>query len=144
MDYGLTEVQQMIREAAGVFADEPNKPQGEAIEYGTSRLADVVRVAGKLGFLGMCLGEEQPYRLSAGPSVCGRMNQVTNTALQMHGGFGYIREYPVERHFRDARILGIIGGPTDVQKRIIGKELMKDADKMAELPEDRLLSMIMG
>lgn len=72
------------------------------------------------------------------------VNQVTNTALQMHGGVGYIREYPVERHFRDARMLGIIGGPTDVQKRIIAKELMKEADKMAELPGDRLLSVIMG
>jgi acyl-CoA dehydrogenase len=38
----------------------------------------------------------------------------------MHGGVGYIREYPVERHFRDARMLKNIGGPTDVQKRIIG------------------------
>ena len=74
----------------------------------------------------------------------GMVKQVTNTALQMHGGVGYIREYPVERHFRDARMLGIIGGPTDVQKRIIGKELMKEADKMAELPGDRLLSVTMG
>ncbi len=78
MDYGLTEDQQMIREAAGVFADEPNKPQGEAIEYDTSRPADLVRVAGKLGFLGMCLGEGQPYRLSAGPSVCGRYGEPGN------------------------------------------------------------------
>ena len=120
MDYGLTEDQEMIRESAGVFADEPNKSQGKAKEYDTSRLADIVRVTGKLGFLGMCLGEGQPYRLSAGPSVCGRVNQVTNTALQMHGGVGYIREYPVERHFRDARMLKNIGVPTEVQKRIIG------------------------
>ena len=55
-----------------------------------------------------------------------------------------MREYPVERHFRDARMLGIIVGPTDVQKRIIGKELMKEADKMAELPGDCLLPVTMG
>ena len=58
MDYGLTEDQQMIREAADVFADEQIKPQGEAIEYDTSRLAYLVRAAGKLGFLGMCLPED--------------------------------------------------------------------------------------
>jgi alkylation response protein AidB-like acyl-CoA dehydrogenase len=55
-----------------------------------------------------------------------------------------MRKYPVERYFRDARMLGIIVGPTDVQKRIIAKELMKEADKMAELPGDRLLSVTMG
>ena len=52
MDYGLTEDQQMIREAAGVFADEQIKPQGEAIEYDTSRPADLVRAVGKSGFRG--------------------------------------------------------------------------------------------
>ena len=78
MDYGLTEDQQMIREAAGVFADEQIKPQGEAIEYDTSRLADLVRAVGKPGFLGMCLGEGHPYRLSAGPSVCGRYGEPGN------------------------------------------------------------------
>ena len=55
-----------------------------------------------------------------------------------------MREYPVERYFRDARMLGIIVGPTDVQKRIIAKELMKEADKMAELPGDCLLPVTMG
>ena len=44
---------------------------------------------------------------------------VTNKALQIHGGYGYIREYNVERYFRDARITEIYEGTSEVQKMVI-------------------------
>ncbi|MEM9553127.1 MAG: acyl-CoA dehydrogenase [Acidobacteriota bacterium] len=44
---------------------------------------------------------------------------VTNKALQIHGGYGYIREYNVERYFRDARITEIYEGTSEIQKMVI-------------------------
>ncbi len=45
--------------------------------------------------------------------------RVTNKALQIHGGYGYTREYNVERYFRDARITEIYEGTSEVQKMVI-------------------------
>ncbi len=44
-------------------------------------------------------------------------------AVQIHGGFGYMRESEVERHYRDARILGIGGGTTEIMNEIIAGRL---------------------
>ncbi|RQW92364.1 acyl-CoA dehydrogenase family protein [Micromonospora globispora] len=46
---------------------------------------------------------------------------VVDQALQLHGGFGYLRDAEVERHYRDARILGIGGGTTEIMNEIIAK-----------------------
>ena len=45
--------------------------------------------------------------------------RVTSKALQIHGGYGYTREYPVERFFRDARITEIYEGTSEIQKMVI-------------------------
>ena len=49
--------------------------------------------------------------------------KVVNTCLQLHGGFGYMREYPVARVWADTRVQSIYGGTTAVMKEIIGREL---------------------
>ena len=48
---------------------------------------------------------------------------VVNEAVQLHGGSGYMRDSEVERHYRDARILGIGGGATEVMNDLIAKAL---------------------
>jgi alkylation response protein AidB-like acyl-CoA dehydrogenase len=49
--------------------------------------------------------------------------EVADEVIQIHGGYGYMREYGVERAYRDAR-LGPIGGGTDeIMKEILGKQL---------------------
>jgi butyryl-CoA dehydrogenase len=45
---------------------------------------------------------------------------LTTKAIQVHGGYGYIKEYPVERHFRDAKITEIYEGTSEIQRNIIG------------------------
>ncbi|MEV4842125.1 acyl-CoA dehydrogenase family protein [Micromonospora matsumotoense] len=50
-------------------------------------------------------------------------DQVVDAALQLHGGFGYLRDAEVERHYRDARVLGIGGGTTEIMNEIIAKGL---------------------
>ncbi|MDX2022309.1 MAG: acyl-CoA dehydrogenase family protein [Deltaproteobacteria bacterium] len=49
-----------------------------------------------------------------------------NSAIQIHGGYGYTREFPVERYFRDAKLAEIGEGTNEVQKMVIARELLKD------------------
>ena len=46
--------------------------------------------------------------------------KVTTDAIQVHGGYGFIKEYPVERFFRDAKITQIYEGTSQIQKLVIG------------------------
>ncbi|MHA2243804.1 MAG: acyl-CoA dehydrogenase family protein, partial [Candidatus Hodarchaeales archaeon] len=50
--------------------------------------------------------------------------EVTNEAIQMHGGYGYIKEYDVERYFRDVRITPIYEGTNEVQRIVISRAEM--------------------
>ena len=47
-------------------------------------------------------------------------------AVQIHGGYGYITEFPVERYLRDAKLCEIGGGTTEIQKNIVARELLKN------------------
>jgi long-chain-acyl-CoA dehydrogenase len=49
--------------------------------------------------------------------------RVTDTCVQLHGGYGYMSEYPVARAYADARITRIYGGTTEIMKEIIGRSL---------------------
>jgi butyryl-CoA dehydrogenase len=51
--------------------------------------------------------------------------RVTNKALQIHGGYGYTKEYNVERYFRDARITEIYEGTSEIQKMVIADQILK-------------------
>lgn len=51
--------------------------------------------------------------------------QVTTEAVQIHGGYGYVKEYHVERLMRDAKITQIYEGTTEIQKMVISRQLIK-------------------
>lgn len=51
--------------------------------------------------------------------------RVCNKAIQIHGGYGYIREFPVERFLRDAKLCDIGEGTSEVQRLVIARELLK-------------------
>ena len=51
--------------------------------------------------------------------------QVTTDAVQILGGVGYTKEYPVERFMRDAKVLQIVEGTNQIQKVLIGRNLKK-------------------
>ncbi len=46
-------------------------------------------------------------------------------AVQIHGGYGYIKDYRVERFFRDAKITEIYEGTSEIQRNVIAREIMK-------------------
>ena len=49
--------------------------------------------------------------------------RLNDRCLQLHGGYGYMREYPVARAFLDSRMQTIYGGTTEIMKEIIGRSL---------------------
>jgi butyryl-CoA dehydrogenase len=51
--------------------------------------------------------------------------RVAHKAIQIHGGYGYSTEFPVERHYRDARITEIYEGTSEIQRLVIAANLLK-------------------
>jgi len=54
------------------------------------------------------------------------VNRVTGKALQIHGGYGFIKEYPVERFYRDARVFTIYEGTSEIQRVVISNHILQD------------------
>jgi acyl-CoA dehydrogenase len=54
------------------------------------------------------------------------VNRVADSALQIHGGMGYMKECPIERIYRDMRLFRIFEGTSEVQRMVIARELLKD------------------
>ncbi|HHX8298705.1 acyl-CoA dehydrogenase family protein [Vibrio diabolicus] len=52
--------------------------------------------------------------------------KVCDQALQIHGGYGYIKEYPVERHFRDVRVHQILEGTNEIMRLIVARRLLTE------------------
>lgn len=57
------------------------------------------------------------------------VNTVTAKALQMHGGYGFLTDYPVERYYRDARVFTIYEGTSEIQRIVISNNILKDKRK---------------
>lgn len=53
-------------------------------------------------------------------------NKVADLAVQIHGGIGYMKDYPIERYYRDARITKIYEGTSEIQRNIIANELLRE------------------
>jgi acyl-CoA dehydrogenase len=53
------------------------------------------------------------------------LGRIADRVLQIHGGYGYIKEYPIERLFRDARLLRIYEGTSQIQQLVVAREMLK-------------------
>jgi alkylation response protein AidB-like acyl-CoA dehydrogenase len=51
---------------------------------------------------------------------------VTHQAIQIHGGYGFVKEYAVERYYRDVRVMEIYEGASEIQRLVIARSLLKD------------------
>ncbi len=56
--------------------------------------------------------------------TCGR---IVDRAVQLHGGYGYSKEFAIERMYRDARVTRIYEGTSEIQRIVIARELLRDA-----------------
>jgi len=71
----------------------------------------------------------KPYTIEASMAKLFASEAATracNKAVQIHGGYGYTREFPVERYLRDAKLCEIGEGTSEIQRNIIARELLKD------------------
>jgi alkylation response protein AidB-like acyl-CoA dehydrogenase len=66
-----------------------------------------------------CLAEASQAKLFASEMA----ERVCSKAIQIHGGYGYLEDYPVERHYRDARITQIYEGTSEIQRLVIARSL---------------------
>lgn len=57
------------------------------------------------------------------------VNRITGKALQIHGGYGFTKDYPVERFYRDARVFTIYEGTSEIQRVVISNQILKDRRK---------------
>lgn len=57
------------------------------------------------------------------------VNRITAKAIQIHGGYGFTKEYPVERYYRDARVFTIYEGTSEIQRVVISNHIYKDKRK---------------
>jgi alkylation response protein AidB-like acyl-CoA dehydrogenase len=70
-----------------------------------------------------CLKEASMAKLFASEMA----ERVCSDAIQIHGGYGYLKDFPVERIWRDVRVTQIYEGTSDVQRLVIGRALASDA-----------------
>ena len=71
----------------------------------------------------------------SGPSAMAKLfaaraaSKVASMGVQIHGGYGYNKDYPIERYFRDARVTEIYEGTNEIQQIVIARELLKRGDE---------------
>ena len=71
-------------------------------------------------------GADRRIAPSAAKLFCTEMaGQVADLAVQIHGGIGYMREIPVERIYRDVRLLRLYEGTSEIQRLIVGGGLIR-------------------
>jgi len=70
---------------------------------------------------------DAPARIAQAKVYCTQAAEAaTASAIQVHGGYGFICDYPVERYFRDAKALTIIGGTNHVQRHLVANQVKKE------------------
>jgi hypothetical protein len=69
-----------------------------------------------------CLTEASMAKLFASEAA----EAVCSAAIQIHGGYGYLADFPVERIYRDVRVCQIYEGTSDVQRMVIARGLPRD------------------
>jgi len=72
------------------------------------------------------LGQASPKEASMAKLFASEMaEEVTSAAIQIHGGYGFLNDYPVEKYYRDVRVFQIYDGASEIQKMLIARELAK-------------------
>ncbi len=104
--------------------------QHQAVQFMLADAATEIE-AGNLLMLRAALlkdsGKSHGKEASMAKLFCSEMaNRVTSNALQIFGAYGYSREYPVERFFRDARVTTIYEGTSEIQRIVIARALTRD------------------
>jgi butyryl-CoA dehydrogenase len=104
--------------------------QHQMVQWMLADMATAIEGARLLALRAATLKDQgQPYGVAAAMAklfASEMAMRVTTDAIQVHGGYGYIKEYQVERSFRDAKITQIYEGTSQIQKLVIARALLGD------------------
>jgi alkylation response protein AidB-like acyl-CoA dehydrogenase len=98
-------------------------------KFALAEMATEVQIAQV--YVDRCIELHSEGRLSAEQAAAAKFwvtelqNRVVDRCLQLHGGYGYMTEYPIARAWADSRIQTIYGGTTEIMKEIVGRSLTK-------------------
>jgi len=102
----------------------------QAIQWKLADMATAIAAARLLTYRGAWLKQQgRPYAAEAAMAklYAGEMsNRATDAAVQIHGGYGYCADYPVERLMRDARITELYEGTSEIQRLVIARKLLQE------------------
>ncbi len=105
--------------------------QFQAIQWMLADMATQIDAARLLTLRAACLKDSgQSYVKEASMAkvfAAETAMSVATKAIQVHGGYGYTKDYPVERYFRDAKITEIYEGTSEMQRMTIARQLLRDA-----------------
>ena len=100
----------------------------QAIQFKIAEMATLIEAARALTYkAGWMLdhGKVDPKQISMAKWIAGEVGvKVANDALQLHGGYGYMADYDIERFYRDAKIVEIYEGTKEIEKNTIARELL--------------------
>jgi acyl-CoA dehydrogenase len=100
----------------------------QAIQFKLAEMATQIEAARLLTYQAAWLidqGDKDPRLIAMAKWLAGETGvRVTNDALQMHGGYGYINEYDIERFYRDAKIVEIYEGTKEMEKLTVARQLL--------------------
>jgi acyl-CoA dehydrogenase len=106
------------------------KPIGsfQAVQFRIAEMATWIEAARALTYQAGWMidhGKVDPKLISMAKWLAGEVGvKVTNEALQLHGGYGYIADYDIERFYRDAKIVEIYEGTKEIEKNTIAREIL--------------------
>jgi len=100
----------------------------QAIQFKLAEMATMIEAARVLTYQAGWLidnGKKDPKLIAMAKCLAGEVGvRVTNDALQMHGGYGYINEYDIERFYRDAKVVEIYEATKEMEKNTIARQLL--------------------
>ena len=101
----------------------------QAIQWMLADMATQIEAARTLLYKAAWLKEQgRPYTMEAAMAkmfATEMAEKVCRDAIQVHGGYGYSQEYPVERLYRDARLMTIGEGTSEIQRLVIARQVLK-------------------
>ena len=105
----------------------------QAIRFQIADMATQIEAAKQLIFSAASLKDrKEPYTREASIAklfASEMVNDITARAIQMHGGYGFTKDYDVERFYRDARVFTIYEGTSEIQRIVISNQVLKDKRK---------------
>ena len=109
--------------------NQKNRCTFQALRWFLANMKTELSAGELLALRAACLKESgRPFTREASMAkvFCSEMcNRAADKAVQIHGGYGYIDEFPVERYYRDARVQTLYEGTSEIQRLVIAREVLK-------------------